>query len=144
MTFSCFPFFFAEEVSEGPVVDGGSSLVPSFPGHSEPTHPTMGLWGPEDGRARWSEQLWVGDFSYLLAPTIGYFITIINVTDRMVCVCMCMSQAAGREATIDWGRGEKSCGEQANGEEFAHEHTHSHSCSLDKKGAENVLNNLAL
>lgn len=34
----------AEEVSEGAVVNGRSSPVPSFPGHSEqPTLPTVGL-----------------------------------------------------------------------------------------------------
>lgn len=33
----------AEEVSEGPVVDGRSSPVPSVPGHALPTRPSMGL-----------------------------------------------------------------------------------------------------
>lgn len=44
-------FLTPEEVSEGPVVDGGSSLVPNFPGSPEPSLPTVGLPGPGDGKA---------------------------------------------------------------------------------------------
>lgn len=122
------------------MVNGRSSPVPSFLGHSEPTLPTVGLWGPGDGRTHWSVQLWVGVFS----PNNGAHLWVFHnryECDRRhgVCVyvstslCVFASQAAVRESTIDWGRGEGTYGEQGSGEEPAQ--MHSSPCPLDRKGA---------
>lgn len=45
-----------EEVSERPVVDGRTSLVPNLPRQPEPSLTSVGIPGPGDGRAHWQVQ----------------------------------------------------------------------------------------
>lgn len=74
------------------MVNGRSSPVPSFRGHSEPKLPTVGLRGPGDGRTHWSVQLWVGVFP----PNNGAHLCIFHnryECDRRhgVCERVCVS-----------------------------------------------------
>lgn len=50
-------YFTLEEVSEGPVADGGGSPVPNLPSFPEPPLPSVGLQSPGNRKAHWQVQL---------------------------------------------------------------------------------------
>lgn len=80
-----------EEVSERPVVDGRTSLVPNLPRQPEPSLTSLGIPGPGDGRAHWQVQ--PPSVSVSLWIHVSVYVHNLERGDKET-VCDCLRQLA--------------------------------------------------